>query len=167
MAFREVVTKLMPALVLISVTSGCGADGQPEGAEAPTVTVTATVTETAAATSAEEVQDVESAQAPEPVSDADLPDTEDFAIELRTTEKQCFGSAGCNVTVTIDPTYVGVSELPDSFAVTYEVRGGEDGPQVNTFTVEGDTISYDSEERISTSDTDAELEAVVTDVFSN
>ena len=46
---------------------------------------------------------------PEPTyADAtELPAPEDFEISVRVTEKQCFGSAGCNVSFTIDPTYVG------------------------------------------------------------
>ncbi|MGB3828675.1 MAG: hypothetical protein WA962_07835 [Ornithinimicrobium sp.] len=70
------------------------------------------------------------------------------------------------MTVSIDPSYIGVDPLPEAFEVTYEIRGGEDGPQVNTFSVEGDTISYDSEESLSTSSSDTELEAVVTEVWS-
>lgn len=91
---------------------------------------------------------------------------DDFVINLRTIEKKCFGSAGCNVTVSIDPTYVGSGAIPDAFKVTYEIRGGEDGPEISTFSVEGDTVSYDGEERISTSSSDAELEAVATEVWS-
>ena len=96
----------------------------------------------------------------------DMPVAEDFVIDLRVTEKKCFGSAGCNVTVSIDPSYVGTGPLPESFQVTYEIRGGEDGPQVNTFSVKDDTISYDGEERVSTSSSEVELEAVVTEVWS-
>ncbi len=149
---------LAATVVACAVVAGCAGGPQPGDAAVPTTTVTATVTAT--------VTETVEAPTPAAASQEDLPSPEDFAIDLRTTEKKCFGSAGCNVTVSIDPSYIGVDLLPEEFEVTYEIRGGEDGPQVNTFSVEGDTITYDSEESLSTSSSDAQLEAVVTDVWS-
>lgn len=91
----------------------------------------------------------------------------DFTIHIKTREKKCFGSAGCNVTFKIDPSYVGTAPLPDSglIEVTYKVTGGEDGPQVNTFSIDGEgTAHFDSEETISTSSSHRTLKAKVTDV---
>lgn len=155
--YHRRLTPAVATLALATVLSGCGDDVQADagGDVAATVTVTETVTAT-----------VTAEPSPSPATSENLPSPEDFVIDLRTIEKKCFGSAGCNVTVSIDPTYVGTGSLPDAFKVTYEIRGGEDGPQVNTFSVEGDTVSYDGEERISTSSSDAELEAVATDVWS-
>jgi hypothetical protein len=84
---------------------------------------------------------------------------------VKTLSKQCFGSAGCNVTYRIEVGYDGPPLDPSNTAeVVYEVRGGEDGPQINTFTVEGDQSSVDREESISTSSAGRKLTAVVTSV---
>jgi hypothetical protein len=41
--------------------------------------------------------------------------------------------------IPIDPTYIGTSPLANqTFIVIYEVSGGEDGPQINNFTIDGD-----------------------------
>ncbi|MFD5514462.1 hypothetical protein [Streptomyces sp. NPDC127066] len=58
-----------------------------------------------------------------------------FAIELKTTKRQCFGSAGCNVTVEPDLTLEVDSESvdPDSvYEITYEIHGDESGPVIET-----------------------------------
>jgi hypothetical protein len=84
---------------------------------------------------------------------------------VKTLSKQCFGSAGCNITYRIEVGYDGPPLDPsNTYEVVYEVRGGEDGPQVNTLTVEGDQSSVDSEESISTSSAGRKLTAVVTSV---
>ena len=56
--------------------------------------------------------------------------------------------------------------LPDSgtIDVTYAVHGGEDGPQINPFTVENKNASYDAEEFLQTDSSSAVLTAKVTDV---
>lgn len=84
-------------------------------------------------------------------------------------EKECFGNAGCNVGYQIEPKYTGMRVLPkDPFTVIYEVTGGEDGPQVNNFTViGGESISFPKEERISTASSGAVLKAKVTGVLEN
>lgn len=95
-----------------------------------------------------------------------LPSPEDFAIELRILSKQCFGSAGCNVSYSIEPVYLGSEPLDDvSATVTYEVLGGDSGPQINSFTLDGDTITYREEEFISIPSSSTELKIEVTDVF--
>lgn len=90
----------------------------------------------------------------------------DFAIALITTEKQCFGSAGCIVSFTIDVSYVG-TQLPDpakTFTVVYDILGGED-PKTASFEVSGDEISYTKDDSISTASSDAVLTAVPTTVI--
>lgn len=100
---------------------------------------------------------------PEP----ELPKPADFKIRVKILEKQCFGSAGCLVTYQIDPTYEGTAETPDdrTISVIYEVRGGEDGPQINTFTITGDTAEFDAEESISTTSSSQKLTAKATEVY--
>ncbi|MGW5616258.1 hypothetical protein [Streptomyces sp. NPDC003877] len=63
------------------------------------------------------------------------PTVDDFTMELRTTRRQCFGSAGCNLTVEPELTYEGVSTDLDpdaTYEITYEIRGDEDGPVIET-----------------------------------
>lgn len=92
----------------------------------------------------------------------------DFVIKLRIKSKQCFGSAGCNLTFQIDPKYNGLADLSKgSWDVTYVVRGGEDGPQINTFTIRNGRASFDSVEDISTSWSGAKLTAKATSVQTN
>ena len=46
----------------------------------------------------------------------------------------------------------------------YQVRGGEDGPVINTLTVTGDTSSVDEEESVSTKNNSTKLTVSATDV---
>lgn len=94
------------------------------------------------------------------------PDAGEFKLSIKTLEKKCFGSAGCNVTYRIDPTYTGSLPLDPAktYRLTYEVRGLEDGPAINNFTLTGDTATMDSEEYGSTTSTKVKLTAKVTDV---
>ncbi|MFF9021100.1 hypothetical protein [Streptomyces eurythermus] len=58
-----------------------------------------------------------------------------FTISLRTTKRQCFGSAGCNMTVEPKLTFLGDSTSidPDAvYEITYEIHGDESGPVIET-----------------------------------
>lgn len=108
------------------------------------------------------------APAPVPEPPAYIPQPSDFVLAVKVLEKQCFGSAGCNITYRIDVSYVG-STLPDpdhEFEVIYEVRGGEDGVITNTFTLTGDQVSIDSEEFTSTKRSKDKLTAVAIEVVT-
>ncbi|MGI5286672.1 hypothetical protein ACQEVF_25490 [Nonomuraea polychroma] len=93
------------------------------------------------------------------------PDAGHFKISIRVLKKSCFGSAGCNITYRIVPSYTGPA-LPDDrkLTVTYEIRGGEE-PKINSFEVEGDKVRFDPRELIQTPSSASTLDAVVTDVF--
>ena len=93
------------------------------------------------------------------------PVVKDFKLSVKTLSKKCFGSAGCNVTYRVLVGYSGPTLNPsDSYEVTYEVRGGEDGPAVNTLTVEGDQSTVQDEEYLSTPSSRTKLTVVVTSV---
>jgi hypothetical protein len=100
---------------------------------------------------------------------APLPTPTDFAIQVKTLSKSCFGSAGCNVTYQIDPQYVGSADLSGrSFTVVYEVIGGDSGPQIDNFRVSGDgTAHYSREELVSTSSSGTVLTAKATGILNN
>lgn len=103
----------------------------------------------------------------DPEPEPELPDPSDVKIRVKVLEKECFGSAGCNLTYRIEPEYTGTATLPDdrTISIIYEVRGGEDGPQINTFTITGDNAEFDAEENISTSSSSKKLTAKATEVY--
>lgn len=88
-------------------------------------------------------------------------------IGIRTRQKECFGSAGCNVTVQIVPEYVGTQDVSSgSWEITYEIRGAEDSPQIETMTLENGTFSFPEEQSLSTRSSSSKLTAVATEVHS-
>lgn len=88
----------------------------------------------------------------------------DFELTVKIMKKECFGSAGCNITYRIVVGYGGPTIDPSTtYSVTYEIAGGED-TQINTFTITGDQYEVDSEELIGTKSSSAKLTARVTDV---
>ncbi|MFF0657795.1 hypothetical protein [Micromonospora tulbaghiae] len=94
----------------------------------------------------------------------DTPAKSDFTLKVKILRKQCFGSAGCNVTYRIDVTYTGSGLDPSkTYEVTYQVKGAED-PIINTFEVTGDSASVQEEEMASTKRSGDKLTAAVTDV---
>ncbi|WP_370945112.1 hypothetical protein AB5J62_39345 [Amycolatopsis sp. cg5] len=88
----------------------------------------------------------------------------DFTVTVKTLEKKCFGSAGCNVTYRIDPKTT--TPCFPSCTVLYEIIGGED-VQNGSFTLTGTTARFDSQGMIQTKSSKAELKVKVTDVLPN
>ena len=88
-------------------------------------------------------------------------------LGVRVRSKECFGSAGCLVTVQIDPSYVGDQDLSTgSWEMTYELRGVEDGPVIEMMTLESGTFSFPEEQDVSTTSSSSQISAVVTEVYS-
>lgn len=143
-------------LALGAATARTGASAA--GVPAPTTTVTVTATATYEPEPSEQAAD----------SSTFSVKKSDFTLGVKVLSKECFGSAGCNVTFRIKPTYVGSQDLPDTgtVEVSYAIKGGEE-PLSNTFTVQAGEVSYDSKEFISTRTSSAKLSAVVTDVEYN
>ena len=80
--------------------------------------------------------------------------------------KQCFGSAGCNVTYRILVDYTGPALDPaGKYEVLYQVRGGEDGPVSNSLEIADGQSSVDEEEFVIAKSSKTKLTAVVTDVL--
>ncbi|MET7709888.1 hypothetical protein [Micromonospora sp. NPDC005413] len=143
--------------VLLATTNG---GQQPEqGKAAPTTSGPSASTPTSAAAPPT------AAATTAPAAPAyDTPAKGDFKLKVKTLRKQCFGSAGCNITYRIDVTYTGDGLDPSrTYEVTYEVKGAED-PVINTFEVTGDSASVQQEETASTKRSGDKLTAVVTDV---
>ncbi len=94
------------------------------------------------------------------------PGPSDFKLDVVTLSKQCFGSAGCNVTYRIQVTYTG-PETPDptrTFDVIYNVTGAE-STITNHFTVTGTSVSTQASEFTSTNSDGAVLVATATSVL--
>lgn len=92
------------------------------------------------------------------------PRARDFTLKVKVLEKQNFGSAGSNITYRIVADWSKTYDPAKTYEVTYEVRGGEDGPAINTFTVTGDEYQVEREESASTATVGARLSARVTSV---
>jgi hypothetical protein len=89
----------------------------------------------------------------------------DFAVDVAITEQKCFGSAGCNYKLSINPRYVGTRGLSDNskYLVTYEILGGED-PQTGNFRIDGTNIRWDQEKSMQ-GDQGATFTAKVTQIL--
>ncbi|MGV9611238.1 hypothetical protein [Nocardia xishanensis] len=90
-------------------------------------------------------------------------------------KKSCYGSAGCLVDVHVDPDFLFQQEIPagKKWTVVYEIRGGEDGPQINNFTFtrgdSADEVSFRiaDDETVSTSGPNDRLTVSVTDILDS
>ncbi|MET7609259.1 hypothetical protein [Streptomyces avermitilis] len=94
-------------------------------------------------------------------------DADSFMIKLRTTKRQCFGSAGCNVTVEPNLTYLGDSEGidPDAvYEITYEIHGDESGPVIETAELSDRTTLNYTPSIISTASAGTKVSVEITDV---
>ncbi|MFF8932328.1 hypothetical protein ACF1AO_34255 [Streptomyces longwoodensis] len=103
--------------------------------------------------------------APEP-SYAELAPT-DFTMTLRTTERHCFGSAGCNVTVEPRLTYLGLTDDidPDAvYEITYQIKGDESGPVIETAELSDRTSLNFTPSLIQTVSAGTKVSAEITDV---
>ncbi|MFJ4624177.1 hypothetical protein [Streptomyces sp. NPDC088812] len=91
-----------------------------------------------------------------------------FTIELRTTERQCFGSAGCNVTVEPDLTYTGIEDIdPDAvYDITYEIHGDESGTVIETAELSNQTSLNYTPTSISTASSSTKVTVEITDVVA-
>lgn len=86
----------------------------------------------------------------------------DFKLGIKILEKQCFGSAGCNITFRVSVVHEAPPLDPDlDYELTYRIDGAED-PYVNTLSIRGNQSSADEEESVSTRSRSVTLKAVVT-----
>lgn len=110
---------------------------------------------------AETTPTVTTKPAPEPGA---TPQVADFKLTARITDKKCFGSAGCNIDFKIEMDYLGsaLSE-DDTWEITYEVTGVEDGPMIGTLELTGTTFTS-SEESVSTTSSKKKIVIKVTSV---
>jgi hypothetical protein len=102
---------------------------------------------------------------PEPAQAAVLTKA-DVHLTVKITRQKCFGSAGCNVTYTVEAGWPGdLVAIGDTYLVTYEVWPVEDGPAINSLTImDADQYESDSAETASTTRRVKSLKIKVTDV---
>ena len=90
-----------------------------------------------------------------------------FTITLRTTERQCFGSAGSNMTVEPRLSYLGLTEDidPDAiYEITYEIRGSESGPVIETAELSDRSSLNFTPTVLSTASASSKVSVEITDV---
>jgi hypothetical protein len=92
------------------------------------------------------------------------PKPSDFALTTKITDKQCFGSAGCNISLEVKMAYGGQDlSAGDTWLITYEITGDESGPIVGSIEVKGDTYEV-NRESLSTKNSKTKIDIKVTDV---
>ncbi|MFJ9559844.1 hypothetical protein ACIRQQ_07370 [Streptomyces fuscichromogenes] len=106
-------------------------------------------------------------EAPTPTPSYDEVTADSFTIELKTTKRQCFGTAGCNVTVEPRLTYLGDSEAidPDAvYEISYEIHGDESGQVIETAELSDRTSLNYTPSMISTASPGTKVSVEITDV---
>ena len=161
----------LAGLLLGGAVGGAGDDTTTTAAPAPTVTATTTVTADPPVVEGGSEPTEEPAPEPEPTTEEPAaydPKAKDFKVSIKTTDKQCFGSAGCNVTYKVGLDYLGSTPLPSDGTtdITYEVSGAED-EIIGTLELKGDGTFSTSEEIASTSSSSKKLAAKITEVDYN
>lgn len=92
------------------------------------------------------------------------PKVTEFALTPKVTDKECFGSAGCNVGVKVDVTYAGPAlSDDDTWLITYEITGDEDGPAIGSLELTG-TVYEVNDEFLQTKTSKTKISIKVTDV---
>ncbi|MGW2720658.1 hypothetical protein [Streptomyces sp. NPDC001492] len=94
-------------------------------------------------------------------------DTDSFTMTLKTKARQCFGSAGCNLTVEPDLTLlVDSADIdPDAmYEITYEIHGDESGPVVETAELSDQTSLNYTPSVITTVSASTKVSVEITDV---
>jgi hypothetical protein len=94
-------------------------------------------------------------------------DKSDIELHVKTLSKKCFGSYGCNVTYRVVVDGASMDDWPEQgeVEVTYEVTGGKDGPESDSFLITLDDGQYEepSEEASTVRSRSTKLAVKVTD----
>ncbi len=89
----------------------------------------------------------------------------DFEVTLKILSKECFGSAGCNLTyrAKLSQSLPSGALDPDvTYDLTYVVHGDESGPQTETMYITGDQYEQPSEGLAQTATSGTKLTVTVT-----
>jgi hypothetical protein len=110
---------------------------------------------------------VDAASEPTPSPSYDEVTADQFTIKLKTKERQCFGSAGCNLTVEPDLTYLGDSDSIDpnaTYEITYTIHGDESGPVIETAELSDQTSLNYTPTVVQTASSGTKVSVEITDV---
>ena len=122
--------KIVLVIVALMLLAGCSQALMPAATAAPIATVVSTATTAPTVTAA-------------PPPTVIVPSLNDFMIDLLVLEKQCFGSAGCLVTVRPRLSYDGPAIPPStSYILVFEVAGDESGVVTCNLTIMGEEYSF-------------------------
>lgn len=90
----------------------------------------------------------------------------DFTLTLTELKRACFGSAGCNVTFTVQLTKENASvyDATKHYKLTYTVEGSED-TYSNYMTIHGDQYSHNDEEFVSVKNKSTKLVPKITQIL--
>ncbi|HVV20806.1 MAG TPA: hypothetical protein VHF06_15330 [Pseudonocardiaceae bacterium] len=85
-----------------------------------------------------------------------------FKVDLRITDKECFGSAGCDISYRPSVTFTNDLDALDGLSgeITYQVTGDTSGTQIHTIDFDGEQMTYD-EETAQTASSSSKLVATV------
>ena len=131
-----------PTVIIVAV--GSWIIGILMGALGGTGTTTGPVMTSASPSVSQQASNTGTEAASQPTASArHTPDASDFSVSLKIIDKQCFGSAGCNMDYRPKITAEDLSALPSSGTaeVSYKITGGSDGPILGTFVI---TFSEDT-----------------------
>jgi hypothetical protein len=145
---KQFLAAMCAALIAGGLLTGCSASGDTNTADA-------------VASGGASVEATEPAAEPTPVA----PTSADFAIKLKVKEQQCFGSAGCNVTV--EPKLSISTDVPDegTVEITFKVSGDESGTLIETIEADlADGMYQSSDIYMSTTNSGIVPKAKITDV---
>ncbi|MEV6564599.1 hypothetical protein [Streptomyces kronopolitis] len=159
---RPVIAAIVGTVIIAAISSGITAilvSGSDKEGAGPKAT---------SAKSAPEAPSEDPTEASEETGETynDSPTSTDFALSMKTTKKQCFGSAGCNITVEPNVSYVSATSLdPEkTLSITYEIHGDESGPVIQTMELsDRDRLTY-TPVSLSTADRSTKVTAEITDV---
>ncbi|MBU2665286.1 hypothetical protein KOI35_17415 [Actinoplanes bogorensis] len=85
------------------------------------------------------------------------PELSSIKLTPKVIDRECFGDAGCNVTLRVDMELTaGVPAPSTTWLVVYEIHGIEDGPQIGSLELTGSSYTGD-EESVSTTSSKAKV----------
>jgi hypothetical protein len=90
-----------------------------------------------------------------------------YSVRPKIMSKECFGSAGCNVTVKLVLTLVDPTAQGRSTEISVRVTGDESGPSVETIDVDSDGNYTPPELMLSTASNATPIRARITEVVDN
>lgn len=166
-ARHKILTGVLAVVGLLVVLGGIGAAvGGGSNSSGKKPVAAATTQDTTEGTALDPSYTPPSSAPPaEESSEYGQPKASDFKLTIKTTSKQCFGTAGCLVEYKVTAAYSGPDLDPDkSYDVTYHVAGPQDGGQDDTFVVTGDDYEVPQGQSAQTPSSSTKLTVKVTDV---